>query len=78
MQVTSDVSDLLDLQVLAGFYDHDGALLGTGRFVHHLEQGHDDQAGTPVEQQAFRIDVPADLRGRAVSAAVTVPVLVNE
>ena len=37
--ITSDVSDILELEVVAGFYDDQGRLLGTGRFVHHLDEG---------------------------------------
>lgn len=78
--VTSDVSDLLELQVLAGFYDASGALLGTGHFDYHLNEAsaspHDGQ--TPDEHKVFRIAVPPGLAGKAVAAAVGVPVLVNE
>ena len=87
--VTSDVSELLELEAVAGFYDDQGRLVGTGRFVHHLgaahghdEAGHEDDghdaAGLPNEVQAFDIPVPPEAQGRAVSAAVGVPVLVNE
>jgi len=77
VQVTSDVSDLLDLQALAGFYDARGRLVGTGRFDHHLDEsvtGHAEHTGP----EQFVIPVPAELRGTAVAAAVGVPVLVNE
>ncbi|MBC7441019.1 MAG: hypothetical protein H7311_00585, partial [Ramlibacter sp.] len=75
--VTSDVSDVLELQVLAGFYDAQGTLLGTDRFVHHLvEDG--THVGTPEERETFRIEVPAALAAQAVSVALGVPVLVNE
>jgi hypothetical protein len=86
-QITSDVSHLLEFEAVAGFYDEQGRLLGTGRFVHHLEegQGHVDHdateaghGGPPSELQEFSIPVPAGAQGRAVSAAVGVPVLVNE
>ena len=78
IRITSDVSDLLELQILAGFYDEKGALLGTGRFEHHLgEEGHNHE-GPPSETETFSIDVPANLAGKAVSAALGVPVLVNE
>ena len=77
VRVTSDVSDVLDLEVLAGFYDADGVLVGTGRFVHHLiEDG--ARTGQPDERQAFTIAVPGDLTGRAVAVSIGVPVLVNE
>jgi hypothetical protein len=35
VRVTSDVSDVLELQVVAGFYDLAGRYLGSGRFIHH-------------------------------------------
>ena len=78
VRVTSDVSDVLELQVLAGFYDHDGALLGTARFVHHLGSESHNHAGPPEEREKFSIAVPAKYHGKAVSATVGVPVLVNE
>jgi hypothetical protein len=68
------------LEALAGFYDRDGALLGTARDVYHLDESTEDPTheGVPDEAHPFRIRVPADLQGRAVSAAVGIPVLVNE
>jgi hypothetical protein len=78
LDVTSDVSDLLELQVLAGFYDASGALIGRGRFTHHLDEETHHEDGPPSEHEAFTIAVPRRLRGQAVSAAVGVPVLVNE
>lgn len=78
VRVTSDVSDVLDLQVLAGFYDENGTLIGTARFVHHLgSEGH-DHSGPPEEREEFSIPVPAELQAKTASAAVGVPVLVNE
>lgn len=78
VRITSDVSDLLELQVLAGFYDDHGTLLGTARFEHHLgSEGH-NHSGPPEEREEFSIPVPAEFKGTAVSAAVGVPVLVNE
>ena len=80
VDVTSDVSEVLELQVLAGFYDVNGALLGTDRFVHHLtdDGGTDPTTGTPQEHTVFSIAVPAGFAGRAVSVSLGVPVLVNE
>jgi hypothetical protein len=75
--VTTDVSTLLDLQVLAGFYDADGRLIGHGRFSYQNDEMSPD-APERNEPQPFRIKVPANLVGRAVSASVGVPVLVNE
>ncbi|MHA7209419.1 hypothetical protein [Arthrobacter sp. MDT1-65] len=75
--VTSDVSELLELQVLAGFYDQQGTLLGTERFVHHAAGSGHTHAGSS-EPEIFAIAVPEAFAGKAVSAAVGVPVLVNE
>jgi hypothetical protein len=76
--ITSDVSDVLELQVLAGFYDRNGRLLGSRRFVHHAVI-HDEGSGTvPNETQDFAVALPPEWADRAVSAAVGVPVLVNE
>ena len=76
--ITSDVSDLLELEVVAGFYDAAGALIGTDRFVHHLgDEGH-STGGSPVEVEDFAVAVPAELAGSVASVAVGVPVLVNE
>jgi hypothetical protein len=77
VRVTSDVSDLLELQVLAGFHDRNGNLLGTSRFVHHLDEGH-AHAATPAQRTSFTIAVPAALARAAVSVTIGVPVLVNE
>jgi hypothetical protein len=79
-RITSDVSDILELEALAGFYDRDGVLIGTGRDVYHLDESALDLAheGVPDETHPISIRVPAELRGRAVAAAVGIPVLVNE
>jgi hypothetical protein len=79
--VTSDVSDVLEFEALAGFYDEHGVLLGTGRFIYHLDESvpsAESHTGPPSELQAFSIAVPSELQGRALSAAIGVPVLVNE
>ncbi|TFD83764.1 hypothetical protein [Cryobacterium fucosi] len=77
VRVTSDVSAVLELEVVAGFYDDKGALLGTGRFVHHLvDDG--SHSGAPEELVTFTIAVPPGIAGPAVSVALGVPVLVNE
>jgi len=78
LTVTSDVSELLDLQVLVGFYDRRGRLLGTNRYVHSGAEHHGTDAGTPSEVVRFSVAVPRSQRDRVASAAVGVPVLVNE
>lgn len=78
VEVTSDVSDILELQVLAGFYDADGTLVGQGRYTHHLDEDTHSDTGPPEERERFRVAIPADLRDVVRSAAIGVPVLVNE
>ncbi|MBZ5733063.1 hypothetical protein K8Z61_01015 [Nocardioides sp. TRM66260-LWL] len=78
LDVTSDVSDLLELQVQAAFYDRSGRLLGVGRFTHHLDESTHQDDGPPSELERFRIAAPASYRAKVASAAVGVPVLVNE
>lgn len=76
--VTSDVSDLLELAVVAGFYDRSGRLVATRRWVHHATVHDEAGAHLPVEQERFTVAVPRDLQDTVVAAAVGVPVLVNE
>jgi hypothetical protein len=78
LRITSDVSDLLELQVLAGFHDDHGTLLGTARFTSHLGDDAHSDAGPPDEQEVFKIPVPPELQGSVASATIGVPVLVNE
>jgi hypothetical protein len=78
VEVTSDVSEVLELEVVAGFYDGDGALLGEGSFVLHADEDEHTHSGPPEEEHTFSVPVPQALAGRVVSAAVGVPVLVNE
>ena len=81
LRVTSDVSEVLELQVLAGFYDDTGSFLGSGRAVFHLDEsaGHvPEQTGSPSELQEFRIEAPSANVAHVASATIGVPVLVNE
>ena len=71
LTVTSDVSELIDLQVVAGFYNAAGTLLGTAVLEKHGE------GARPNEVVSLKIAAPAGA-GDAVSASVGVPVLVNE
>lgn len=78
VEITSDVSDLLELQVQAGFYDGAGRLLGTADDSYHADEDAAGRAGPPAETHPFSVGVPGPLRGEAVAAAVGVTVLVNE
>ena len=77
LRVTSDVSDLLELQVLVAYYDRAGHLLGVRRSTHHATEGH-DHTGPPSEVERFAVTAPPRFRDDVRSAAVGVPVLVNE
>jgi hypothetical protein len=77
LTVTSDVSDLIELQVQVSYYDAQGALLGVRRWTHHVEEEH-AHTGPPSERERFSTVAPAAWRGQVASAAVGVPVLVNE
>ncbi|HIW28988.1 MAG TPA: hypothetical protein H9987_03100 [Candidatus Luteococcus avicola] len=86
LRITSDVSELLELQVVAGFHDASGRLLGTSRFTHHLDGAHTHEEASaapgasvdPHPSEEFEIKAPAGIASKVVSASVGVPVLVNE
>ncbi|MDO7868915.1 hypothetical protein [Nocardioides jiangxiensis] len=79
LDVTSDVSEILELQVLAAFYDAKGAYLGEGRWTEHtVEEEEAPHSGSPDERVRFTVRVPAAYAGKAVAAAAGVTVLVNE
>jgi hypothetical protein len=75
--VTSDVSDILALEVTAAFYDSHGRLLGSGRVVRGEQH---DATGSHVPDESLDLVVPAApaYAARTASAVLTVPVLVNE
>ncbi|MGW5111282.1 hypothetical protein [Nocardia sp. NPDC004123] len=77
LATTSDISDVLALEVHAGFYDATGQVVGAGTFQHaDAEPGGGAHArnpdGIPFTTTASPADAP-------ISAAVlSIPVLVNE
>ncbi|MFJ2016127.1 hypothetical protein [Streptomyces nodosus] len=81
--VTSDVSDLIALELRAAYYDTRGRLLGTGSFE-YAEEGeaahtHDEHTGPQAENGGIDFTIPAKaLRGTPTAAVVSIPVLVNE
>lgn len=77
LTVTSDVSDLLALEVTAAYYDAAGRLLGTGRVVRG-EQHDASGAHVPDESLDLVVPVQAAWAPRVASAVLAVPVLVNE
>lgn len=72
LTVTSDVSEIIDLQVVVAFYDRAGVLLGTGTWEKHGE------GAKPDEVVSYTVTAPTSYRSRVSAAAVGVPVLVNE
>ncbi|MEV0414122.1 hypothetical protein AB0I68_25730 [Streptomyces sp. NPDC050448] len=83
LAITSDVSDVLSLDLRAAYYDADGRLLGTGTF-HYQEEGTDGPGGDHHDgpraaENGIDFTVPADqLTGTPSSAVLSLPVLVNE
>ncbi|MFG3284148.1 hypothetical protein [Streptomyces sp. NPDC048111] len=81
LAVTSDVSELIALELRAAYYGADGRLLGTGSFQ-YAEEGHDEHSGghTPAaEGPGIDFTVrPGPLSGTPAGAVLSVPVLVNE
>lgn len=77
LTVTSDVSDIIVLEVHSAFYDASGVLLGTA--VQVQQQNH-DSSGTavPDENVDLHVQPAAAFRQRVAAARVWVPVLVNE
>ncbi|MFX0578284.1 hypothetical protein [Nocardia nepalensis] len=78
LAITTDVSDVLALEVRAAFYDAAGRLIGTGLFEHADEEPYGGGRHVPHNDGIdFTItSAPADV---PVSAAVlSIPVLVNE
>lgn len=75
LRVTSDVSEVLALEVDADFYDARGALLGRTRT--RSAPAH-EAAGVPDEAVALRLPAATAYRHRVASAVLSVPVLVNE
>ncbi|MEV6206934.1 hypothetical protein [Kitasatospora sp. NPDC051914] len=80
LAVTSDVSDVLALELRAAFYDAHGALVGTGAF-HYQEEDESSgrHDGPRASGDGIDITVPAEkLTGTPSGAVLTLPVLVNE
>ncbi|MEV7180099.1 hypothetical protein [Kitasatospora sp. NPDC093679] len=80
LTVTSDVSDVLALELRAAFYDAKGALVGTGAFHYQEEEeasGRHD--GPHAGREGIDLTVGADhLTGTPAAAVLSLPVLVNE
>ncbi|MFJ9826657.1 hypothetical protein ACIRSU_20130 [Streptomyces sp. NPDC101160] len=83
LAITSDVSDVLALELRAAYYDEHGRLLGTGSFQYQEEgedaHGTERHDGPRAAGDGIDFTVPAKgLTGTPVAAVVSVPVLVNE
>ncbi|GAA0626271.1 hypothetical protein [Streptomyces crystallinus] len=85
--ITSDVSDVLALELRAAFYDERGRLVGTGSFQ-YAEEGEAGEAAHGTAGHAkpraegagvdFTAVPKGALTGTPASAVLSVPVLVNE
>ncbi|GAB2540247.1 hypothetical protein GCM10027167_51350 [Nocardia heshunensis] len=80
--VTSDVSDLLALEVRADFYDVSGHLVGSGRFEHadgESAAGSHAGAGHVPSNDGVAFTITSAPTDATITAAVlSIPVLVNE
>lgn len=83
LAITSDVSDVLALELSAAYYDSRGRFIGTGSFQYQ-EEGQDAEGGhhhdgPRAAGEGIDFKAPATkLTGTAAAAVVSVPVLVNE
>ncbi|MEU0835224.1 hypothetical protein [Streptomyces sp. NPDC005969] len=83
LAITSDVSDVLALELRAAYYDSHGRLLGTGTFQYQ-EEGEDAHGshhhdGPRAAGDGIDFTVPAKhLSSTPASAVVSIPTLVNE
>lgn len=80
LTITSDVSEVIALELDAAFYDAGGRLVGSGVFTYeedHEEEGH---SGKPrAESTGIDFSIAAkNPHGTPVAAVLSVPVLVNE
>ncbi|MVU82734.1 hypothetical protein GPX89_36560 [Nocardia sp. ET3-3] len=78
LTITSDVSDVLALEVHAAFYDATGHLVATGTFEQAAEQSLTPGAHTPGEEGIPFTITAAPAEATTTSAVLTIPVLVNE
>ncbi|MET9695335.1 hypothetical protein ABZY31_00155 [Streptomyces sp. NPDC006529] len=83
LAITSDVSDVLALEVGAAYYDANGHLLGTAAFPYQEEgedaRGGEHHDGPRAAGGGIDFTVPAGRFAQApASAVLSVPVLVNE
>ncbi|MER8045968.1 hypothetical protein [Streptomyces sp. NPDC094032] len=87
LAITSDVSDVIALELRAAFYDADGRLLGSGVFTygeeHEGEKGGQGGQGGHTERRATGPGIDFSVtaknpRATPASAVLSVPVLVNE
>ena len=77
LDITSDVSEILVLEMHVAYYDAAGTLLGRQT---QIERGEDHAAAVGVPDETVSVSILAPTRYRAAvsSALLTVPVLVNE
>ena len=78
LRVTSDVSEIINFEITASFYDAKGLLLGTA--TQQIAEG-DGSKGNPTAENGgveLRLAANPSYLARVASAQVRVPVMVNE
>lgn len=78
LTITSDVSELLALELTADFYDARGGLLGSGSTTAADEHGGEEEVHTGPEARELHVPTASAWSARVTSAVLSVPVLVNE
>ncbi|MFJ8040814.1 hypothetical protein ACIRBX_09955 [Kitasatospora sp. NPDC096147] len=79
LTITSDISDVLALELRAAFYDQQGQLAGTGTFHYQEEESEGAHLGPRAAEGGIDFSIPAEkLTSSPVTAVLSLPVLVNE
>ncbi|MGW4647189.1 hypothetical protein [Kitasatospora sp. NPDC004289] len=79
LTITSDISDVLVMELRAAFYDQQGRLAGTGTFHYQEEESEGAHLGPRAAEGGIDFSIPAEkLTSAPVTAVLSLPVLVNE
>lgn len=78
LAITTDVSDVLALEVSAAFYDAGGHLVGTGTFAHADEEPVSGGPHVPSNDGIPFTITSAPSDASVAAAVLSIPVLVNE
>ncbi|WP_157514069.1 hypothetical protein [Nocardia concava] len=78
LAITTDVSDVLALELNAAFYDAGGRLVGTGTFAHADEEPVSGGPHVPSNDGISFAITSAPSDASVAAAVLSIPVLVNE